>query len=85
MSACVHTQEGSAGVSMGHNHALIIMAFLTRVSNRRKVIINDELKFTNQCQGLFQIITVYDCSNKVIHIQVALYFPHIILNVSFHL
>lgn len=63
---------------MGHNHVLIIMAFLTRVSNRRKGIIKDELKFTNQCQGLFQIITIYDCSNKVIRIQVALYFPHII-------
>lgn len=75
------------GLRVTQPHANI-MAFLRRASNATtggKGITNDEPKHTNQCQGLDQIITIYDCSNKVTSTQVALYFPHTVLNVSVHL
>lgn len=76
MTTCTCAQEGSARWFL--DCVLTIMAFLRRASNRtkgRKGIINDQFKYTNQCQGLIQIINIYDCSNKVISIQAALYFP----------
>lgn len=68
MTTCVCAQEGSARCFRQHNRVLTIMAFLKRASNRtkgRKGIIHDQFKHTNQCQGLTQIITIYDRSNKV--------------------
>lgn len=81
MNTCTYTQEGSTSCFMQRNHVRIGMAFLKRVSNRtkgRKGIIKDQFKHTNQCLGLIQIITIYGSTNKVISIQVALYFPPIL-------
>ena len=87
MNTCTYTQEGSTICFMQRSHVRIGMAFLKRVSNRtkgRKGRTKDQFKHTNQCLGLIQIITIYGSSNKVISIQVALYFPPILfLNVSF--